>query len=430
MSPILQVALDFVDLPRALKLAEEAVKGGADWLEAGTPLIKSVGLDCIRRLREKFPKATIVADMKTMDVGRMEVEMAAKAGANVISILALSSESTIRECVEAAGNYGARIMADLLEVPSVAEKAKCLEARGVDYICLHTSIDEQMQGRIKFKDVRAVAASASIPVAVAGGINSENAVDAVRTGAGIIVVGGAITKADNATEATVKIKKAIEKKIKVKTQLYRRVSAREEDIRETFMKVSCANISDAMHRQEGLKDIVPVSTGKKMVGRAVTVRTYPGDWAKPVEAIDHAPQGSVMVIDAGGVGPAVWGELATHSAIERGLCGVVIDGALRDVEDIRRLNFPAYSALITPAAGEPRGFGEMDIPVTVGGVKVYPGDWIVGDGDGVLVIPREKAVEIANRAMDVLERENRIRREIKDGQTLGQVTELLKWEKK
>ena len=68
MKPILQIALDFVELIRALKLAEEAVDGGADWLEAGTPLIKSVGLDCVRALRKKFPRHTIVADMKTMDV--------------------------------------------------------------------------------------------------------------------------------------------------------------------------------------------------------------------------------------------------------------------------------------------------------------------------------------------------------------------------
>jgi 3-hexulose-6-phosphate synthase/6-phospho-3-hexuloisomerase len=167
-----------------------------------------------------------------------------------------------------------------------------------------------------------------------------------------------------------------------------------------------------------------------MRGRVLTVRTYPGDWAKPVEAIDVAQPGDVLVIDAGGVGPAIWGELATHSALEKGLAGVVIDGALRDSGDIMRLRFPSFCRLIMPNAGEPRGFGEIGVPIRVGGVRVETGDYILGDDDGVTVLPQRLAVEYANRAMDVLEKENRIREEIKEGRTLAEVTDLLRWEKK
>ena len=116
MKPVLQLALDFLNLNRALKVAEEAVHGGVDWLEAGTPLIKSEGLDSIRALRKKFPKITLVADMKTMDVGRVETEAAAKAGADIVCVLGASSNSTIRECVEAGKNYGASIEVDLMEI--------------------------------------------------------------------------------------------------------------------------------------------------------------------------------------------------------------------------------------------------------------------------------------------------------------------------
>jgi len=83
-----------------------------------------------------------------------------------------------------------------------------------------------------------------------------------------------------------------------------------------------------------------------------------------------------------------------------------------------------------PNAGEPKGFGEIGVPIRVGGVKVESGDWVLGDDDGVVVLPRILAVEYANRAMDVLEKENRIREEIKEGRTLAQVTDLLRWEKK
>ncbi|MEE8179639.1 MAG: 3-hexulose-6-phosphate synthase [bacterium] len=428
MKPILQVALDFIDLPRALKLAGEALQGGADWIEAGTPLIKSSGLDAVRELRKRFPKATLVADMKIMDVGRIEVESAAKAGADVVVVLGLASDSTIRECIEAGKHYGAKIMVDLLEVDALLERAKEVERMGADYIGVHASIDEQMEGKASFAGVRAIAGKIGIPIAVAGGVNSENAHEAVEAGANIVIVGGAITKNVDAKKATAEIKKAIEKKIKIKSELFKRVS--EENIREMLSKVSSANISDAMHRQGELKGIRPVCSGIKMIGPAFTVRTCPGDWAKTVEAIDEAPQESVIVIDAGGVEPAVWGELATNSCLENNIEGVVIDGAIRDVGEIRKLKFPAFARIITPTAGEPKGFGEMGVPVKVGGVRVFPGDWVFGDDDGVVVIPQKRAVEITNRAMDVLERENRIRKEIKQGGTLGKVTELLKWEKK
>jgi len=184
-----------------------------------------------------------------------------------------------------------------------------------------------------------------------------------------------------------------------------------------------------MHRGGVLSELHSIVLGKHMVGRAVTVRTYPGDWAKPVEAIDKAQPGDVIVIDAGGRTPAVWGELATESCLQRKLAGVVIDGAIRDVDAIRALGFPAFARLSCPNAWEPKGFGEIGTPITVGGQRIAAGDWIIGDDSGVVAVPSERAVEIANRALDVLEMENRVRGEIRAGRTLSQVIELYRWEK-
>ena len=424
---ILQLALDFVDLDRAIRVAEESVKGGADWLEAGTPLIKSEGLEAVRKLKAKFPDKLIVADMKVMDAGRIEVESAAKAGADLIDCLGAAPDATIRECIKAARNYGAKIVVDTIGIKNVAKRAVEIEKMGADYIAVHIAIDEQMEGTMSLATLSKVTSSVSIPVAVAGGITSETAPRAIKAGASIVIVGGAITKSADARLATEQIKKAMRTGKGIVTKLYKRVT--EEKIREVLGKVSTANLSDAMHRQGVLPGIKPVLSDVKMVGPAVTVRTYPGDWAKPVEAIDKAKPGEIIVIDAGGVGPAVWGELATHSSVQKGVAGVVIDGAIRDVEEVRKLKFPAFSKTITPVAGEPKGFGEINVPVQAGGAIIYPGDWIVGDDDGVVVIPKKEAVEITNRAMDVLEKENRIRKEIQDGGTLAKVAHLLRWEK-
>jgi 3-hexulose-6-phosphate synthase/6-phospho-3-hexuloisomerase len=428
MAAILQLALDFVDLHRAINVAELAVPAGVDWLEVGTPLIKSEGLDAVRELRKLFPGKTMVADMKIMDTGRIEVEAAAKAGAQIIDVLGTATDATIEECVQAGKNYGARIVVDLIAVADAVVRARQVAELGVDYITVHVAIDEQMRGRDPFAILQAVSQAVDVPVGVAGGINSETAALAVAHGASYVIVGGAITKAKDPAAATREIRQALDEGVVIPTTLFKR--AGEEEIQRVLEMVSVANLSDAMHRGGVLDGVRPLFPGIRMVGRALTVRTYPGDWAKPVEAIDVAQPGDVLVIDAGGVGPAIWGELATHSALQKGLAGVVIDGAIRDSGDISKLGFPAFSRLVMPNAGEPKGFGEIGVPIRMGNVRVETGDWILGDDDGVAIIPQRMAVEYANRAMDVLEKENRIREEIKEGRTLAEVTDLLRWEKK
>ncbi|MCD6405406.1 MAG: orotidine 5'-phosphate decarboxylase [Planctomycetes bacterium] len=424
----LQVALDFVDLRRALKAAAEAVAGGADILEAGTPLIKSEGLNSVRELKKRWPRIPIVADMKTMDAGRTEVESAAKAGAAIATVLGASNRSTIEECVEAGHNYGINISVDLLGVGDPVALAKACEEWGVHEVGVHTAIDEQMRGADPFEVLRNVREAVGVRVGVAGGINSETAAAAAEAGADVIVVGGAITKAKDVKAATETIKEVIRSLKPAETSLFRRVTA--QSAREMLQGVSAPNISDAMHRSGDFKGLVRFSGAGKFVGRAITVRTYPGDWAKPVEAIDIAEPGDVIVIDAAGEEVAVWGELASESCLQRGIAGVIIDGAARDIDDIRKLGFTVWARYLNPTAGEPRGFGEINVPVVVGGVDVSPADWIVGDDTGLVRIPRAKLAEVTNRAMDCLEKENRIREEIREGSTLSAVTELLRWEKK
>ena len=424
--PILQVALDFANLSQALRVAKEATAGGAQWLEAGTPLIKCEGLEAVRALRREFPDHTIVADMKTMDAGRVEVETAAQAGADVVTVLGAASDATIQECIEAGQRYDARIMVDLCEVAEPAVRARRAQELGVAIIGVHCPIDVQMRGEDPLKQLREVVEAVSIPVAVAGGLNSETAPLAVAAGASIIIVGGAVTKAPDATKATRTILNAMRSGEAVATDLYKRGGA--EQLREIFSKCTAANVSDAMHRKGWLPGINSIVLGQRAVGPALTIWTYPGDWAKPVEAIDEAEPGQVLVVDVRGEGPAVWGEEATKSCLQRDIAGIVINGALRDSAEIRELGFPAFARLVTPAAGDPKGVGMIGVTLKIGETTVRTGDWVIADDDGVVVVPQERAVEIANRALAVVEREGREKAEIDAGSTLGQVVELERWE--
>ncbi|MGA8275982.1 MAG: 3-hexulose-6-phosphate synthase [Thermoplasmata archaeon] len=427
--PVLQVALDFENLSRALLAAREAVAGGADWVEAGTPLIKSEGLDAVRELKKAFPDHRIVADLKVMDTGAFEVEIAAKAGADIVTILGAADDDTIADGVRGGELYGAEIVVDLLGVPDPIARAQRAAELGAAAVCWHIGIDMQMQGRTPFDVLADLTKASPIPVAVAGGLNSETVAAAVRAGAQILIVGGAITKSAQVTEATRRIREAIDTRTEVATEHFRRYSG--ADVRAAFLKVSSPNVTDAMQRKGAMHGILArlKSPTVRVAGPAVTVVTRDGDWAKPVEAIDRAGPGDVIVVDAGGGPTAIWGELASWSAHGRGVAAVVIDGAARDVDAILELGFPLFSRSVSPDAGEPKGHGEIGVEVVVGGQRVRPGDWIVGDLSGVVVVPRERAAEIANRALDVLEHENRVREEIQRGSTLATVQKLERWER-
>jgi 3-hexulose-6-phosphate synthase/6-phospho-3-hexuloisomerase len=378
-------------------------------------------------MRNRFPDTTIVADMKVADTGTLEVEMAAKAGANIVCVLADADNSVIAEAVRASRLYGIRIMADLINVKDPVSRAGELEAMGVDIICAHVGIDQQMMGKSSLDLLADLAGQVHIPLAVAGGIDAKSAGPAIRCGADIVIVGGHIVRSADVTKSAKKIRAAMDNP---SVQPVEKKSP-DEEIRSLLLQVSAPNVTDAMHRKGAMSGIVSICGNVKMVGKAVTVQTFAGDWAKPVEAIDVARKNEVIVINSGGATHvAPWGELATLSCVEKGISGVVIDGAVRDVDDIRIMKFPLFAKAVVPNAGEPKGFGEINAEIQCGGQYVRPGDWIIGDESGVVVIPAERAYEIARRALEVRKNEERIREEIRRGSTLSEVAELIKWEKK
>lgn len=423
---VVQLALDFVNLEPAVRAAEEAAPGGIVLVEAGTPLIKSVGLEAVRRLRERFPRLLIVADMKIMDAGRIEVETAKKAGADLVMVLGAATDATIQECVEAGRHLGVAIGCDLVGVPDPAGRARQVEALGVDLVSVHVPIDRQMRGDTPFAVLEQVAKAVAIPISCAGGLTAETAARAAQAGARICIVGGAITKAPDARAAAAAVVAAIAGERFVGGNVRSRVGL--ERIRDVLQRVSTPNLSDAMHRGGALRGFHPRNPGARMCGPVRTVTAAPGDWSKPVQAIDRCQPGEVLVVDAADQFPANWGGLASLTAVQRRLAGVVIRGACRDLAEIRSCGLALWSTKHCPDAGEPRGIGAFDVPVELDGRQVVPGDWLIGDEDGLVLIPAAKVVEMANRAADVAEREERLAAEIAKGRTLAEIADLKTWE--
>ena len=363
--------------------------------------------------------------MKIADTGAFEVEMAAKAGADIVMLLGNADDSTVLDAVRSAHKYGVKLMADLIIVDDPVSRAIELELMGVDYINMHTGIDQQMTGKDPTPILEKMTTAVSIPVAAAGGLDAASAAMAVKAGANIVIVGGNITQSDNVTGAAKKIREAVDSN-DIPEIAHRTL---EEEIRQLLSEVSTPNITDAMHRKGAMKDIHTMIAGKRMVGKAVTVQTFEGDWAKSVEAIEVADEGDVIVIYNGSRHISPWGGLATLSCLNKGIAGVVIDGPVRDIEEIRAIGFPVFATSNVPNAGDPKGFGEIGATIHCGSQNVNPGDYIVGDDNGVVVIPKERAYEIARRAKEVEKSEKRIYEEIKRGSTLSEVLKLKKCEK-
>jgi 4-hydroxy-4-methyl-2-oxoglutarate aldolase len=168
------------------------------------------------------------------------------------------------------------------------------------------------------------------------------------------------------------------------------------DILQKLQALHSTSLSDAQQgRGVMAHTIKPIIPGRKLVGPAYTVRPIPGDHLAVVKGLSEASPGEVLVIDGmGATDVAYLGEMMSTFGQRRKLAGVVVDGAIRDVAGIRQIGFPVFARAIVPRSAVEASLGEVQIPVACGGVVVRPGDWIVGDDDGVTVVPAE-SVEAA-----------------------------------
>jgi 4-hydroxy-4-methyl-2-oxoglutarate aldolase len=145
--------------------------------------------------------------------------------------------------------------------------------------------------------------------------------------------------------------------------------------------------------------IRPIVPGAKLAGIALTIRTWPGDTLGVLRAIDKAQPGSVLVIDAGGTDrAAVWGGTSSSACVARGVRGCVTNGCVRDVDEIVGLKFPVFAAGVSPRGTLKNHPGWHGISISVGDCVVDSGDIVIGDSDGVLVLPIEGAQQVLERA--------------------------------
>ncbi len=191
--------------------------------------------------------------------------------------------------------------------------------------------------------------------------------------------------------------------------------------RERLLDLSTGLLSDALGKAGAMDHgIQRRSSGGPMAGPAFTVRVHTADILMVGKAVSACPERHVLVVDGRGErNTALWGGIITHAARLKGLAGVVVDGAIRDSEEIRRQSFPVFARSVVPSAGGAEYAGELQVPVQCGGLPVSPGDWVVGDADGVVAVPVARLGDTVRAAERLLEAETRITEAVLRGADLA-----------
>ena len=195
------------------------------------------------------------------------------------------------------------------------------------------------------------------------------------------------------------------------------VSRATDELMARFRGVGTGPVCDALGRFAAMDyPIKPLDPAMQLVGSALTVWTRPCDNIAVYRALEMAqPHDALVIATNGYTTNSVWGELTTLVAHARDLAGVVTDGVVRDSREIIGIGLPIFARGLTPNSPFKNGPAQINVPITCGGIAVKPGDIIVGDADGVVVVPLEKAEPVLEQVAAIRTKEAGIRAEIEDG---------------
>ena len=205
----LQIAVDTANTASMLALADE-IHDVIDIFEVGTPVIMLEGSHAVRALKDRYPELCVLADAKIMDGGALECQYLVDAGADIITVLAVSDNATISEVISVAHEAGREVMVDLMNMSDIPARSRELVALGADYIAVHTAFDVQAQGRTPLGDLRElVGAIEPSRAAVAGGVKQSTVASYVALEPGIIIAGAALYGAPDVRAAVLEMKGAL-----------------------------------------------------------------------------------------------------------------------------------------------------------------------------------------------------------------------------
>jgi RraA family protein len=201
-------------------------------------------------------------------------------------------------------------------------------------------------------------------------------------------------------------------------RVFTKIKRADQDLIEQFRNIPSSNIADVMWRSASLGGTMRAyhAPGLTMAGSAITVRVSPADNLLMHKAMEVAMPGDVIIVETGGdLTNAITGEIMCTYAKKKGIAGFVIDGAVRDSKGIEDLRFPVYAKGLQPRGPYKDGPGEINVPISCNGVVVNPGDLVIGDDDGVVIVPLKEAEGILAKALEKVAQEQVTLQQIADG---------------
>lgn len=208
----LQLAIDLLNKEDAAKLAQDVAEY-VDVVEIGTPIVINEGLAAVEHMRNAVDGVEVLADLKIMDAASYEVSQAVKFGADIVTILGVAEDASIKGAVEEAHKHGKALLVDMIAVQDLEKRAKELDELGADYIAVHTGYDLQAEGQSPLESLRTVKSVVkNSKVAVAGGIKPETLQSVVDENPDLVIVGGGIANAEDPKAAAKQCRDIIEGK--------------------------------------------------------------------------------------------------------------------------------------------------------------------------------------------------------------------------
>ncbi len=205
----LQVAIDLLTTKEALELTAK-IAPYIDIIELGTPLIKNAGITVITEMKKAHPDKLVFADLKTMDAGELEADIAFKAGADLVTVLGAAGNATIAGAIKAGKAHGKGVVVDTIGVADRVKRAQEVTELGAEFVELHAGLDEQWTPGYSIQVLIDEAARAGVPVSIAGGVNINNINSVIKSGVVVAVAGAAIYGAEDPTAAAKALREAID----------------------------------------------------------------------------------------------------------------------------------------------------------------------------------------------------------------------------
>ncbi|WP_372367454.1 orotidine 5'-phosphate decarboxylase / HUMPS family protein [Candidatus Uabimicrobium sp. HlEnr_7] len=391
MKPKLSVSLEFLHLENAIFCAEQSVSAGVDIIEIGSTLLKSTGLTSIKVLRERFPEVTLVADMKVQSNVESEIKAVADAGANSVTISGNVSPQIWQQSLEVAKEHSVNVILDFRDVVHPRRHINKNIPDGFDTIML--SLQQP-----SFALLQKTTSILTTPIGVQGVEEEDDIVEAISLGASVIGIRFSDAKEKSIQEAVKSILKILSNA--KRTFPKDPVSLHEEQLLQLLEQVSPSDFCEVSDKPCFLESVYPVQKYTKIAGKAATLKVWPGAELAVLDFLMKMESHCILVIDAGGRGSAVWGQMATEIAIKKELVGVVVYGSIKDVNKIREKGLPCYTSSITPIITKNQDSSfSGNCPLKIGEVFIKPGDWLIGDDTGVISISQQDIFFKTNEAL-------------------------------